>query len=224
MGQVCTICSHVQSLEIDAAFLRGEPARAVAREFGLTEAAVRRHRANHLFEKGPEMVPDAPTRPAESLKAPESQEDARSAAQRLYENEEIERRSQRLAELERQEQDRRERAAAEQKRADALAAARQRLAALRGELPGLDDDIERLIDELAEAIDARMKVEHQLYAALTSAGTPFYGAGFKPHLRQFLSIKLPDYVLGASFDERRGAPLRERDPMAAPDGAPPDVA
>ena len=48
MPQSCTVCEHEKRQEIDDALAAEEPGRAVARRFGLTEAAVRRHRANHL--------------------------------------------------------------------------------------------------------------------------------------------------------------------------------
>jgi hypothetical protein len=166
-----------------------------------------------------EVVSEATGEPEEG-----SEENPQLVAERLYEQEEQETRRSRIAELAQKERGRQEAAAAQRRREEARAAARQRLAALRGELPTLDDEIQRRIDALAEAIAKRTRVERELYAALAGAGTPYYGTGLKPHLRQYLSIKLPEYVPGASFDALRGAPLRERDPMVTMFGAPPDAA
>jgi len=48
MPQSCTICEHERRREIDAALRKGEPGRGLARRYGLAEASVRRHRANHM--------------------------------------------------------------------------------------------------------------------------------------------------------------------------------
>lgn len=47
MAQQCRVCEHPEREAVDAALGAGEPGREVARRFGLTEAGVRRHKANH---------------------------------------------------------------------------------------------------------------------------------------------------------------------------------
>ncbi len=49
MPQVCKICSSPQRAEVDAALIRGDGSnRRIASQLGVSEAAVRRHRASHL--------------------------------------------------------------------------------------------------------------------------------------------------------------------------------
>jgi hypothetical protein len=45
---LCTICSSTDRHAIDVALVSGTPNRRIASQYGLTEAAVRRHRAAHL--------------------------------------------------------------------------------------------------------------------------------------------------------------------------------
>lgn len=49
MPRLCTVCSHAERGEIDAT-LAGEtsPNRRIATRYGLSEAAIRRHRRDHL--------------------------------------------------------------------------------------------------------------------------------------------------------------------------------
>src|SRR5437667_3256730 len=48
MPRVCTVCSHGDRPAINAAPVAGEPKRAIAARFGLSESAVKRHAAEHL--------------------------------------------------------------------------------------------------------------------------------------------------------------------------------
>jgi hypothetical protein len=48
MPQPCTICTNPQRSAIDRALVEATPKRRVASQYGLTEAAVRRHVAAHL--------------------------------------------------------------------------------------------------------------------------------------------------------------------------------
>jgi len=48
MPQPCTICTHTSRPEIDRLIVSGEPNQRVATKFGVTESAIRRHRASHL--------------------------------------------------------------------------------------------------------------------------------------------------------------------------------
>src|SRR5258706_11622938 len=49
LGRHCTVCSHDQHREIDAAILRHATGYLkIARHFGLVLASVQRHAANHL--------------------------------------------------------------------------------------------------------------------------------------------------------------------------------
>jgi hypothetical protein len=48
VGRACTICSHKRRPAIDAALVSGESNRRIATQFQLGEAAVRRHKAEHL--------------------------------------------------------------------------------------------------------------------------------------------------------------------------------
>src|SRR5262245_58144252 len=51
MPQLCTVCHHANSREIDLAVVRGEKSnRDIARQFGVTNAALHRHRIEHLAE------------------------------------------------------------------------------------------------------------------------------------------------------------------------------
>jgi len=43
MPRTCTICTHQQASEINAALLRNEASRRIARRFGASESAVYRH-------------------------------------------------------------------------------------------------------------------------------------------------------------------------------------
>ena len=48
MPRRCTICAHPEREAIDAALVRGEPYRAIAKRHGVSHNAVNRHRAAHL--------------------------------------------------------------------------------------------------------------------------------------------------------------------------------
>lgn len=48
MPQVCTVCTHADHHAIDVALVSRTPNRRIASQYGLTEAAVRRHRVAHL--------------------------------------------------------------------------------------------------------------------------------------------------------------------------------
>jgi len=48
MPRVCTVCAHPERAIIDAALVAGTPNRRIATQHGLSEAAVRRHAAEHL--------------------------------------------------------------------------------------------------------------------------------------------------------------------------------
>ncbi len=47
----CSVCQHPRREEIDECLRQGLPNTAVARILKLSEAAVRRHRANHIVER-----------------------------------------------------------------------------------------------------------------------------------------------------------------------------
>ena len=52
MPRLCTICTHPQREEIDKALVEGKlPNTTISSLFGVTEAALRRHKANHLPEQ-----------------------------------------------------------------------------------------------------------------------------------------------------------------------------
>lgn len=48
MPRVCTICTHPERAEIDAAVVNGAPNRRVAAQYGVAETSLRRHAAHHL--------------------------------------------------------------------------------------------------------------------------------------------------------------------------------
>ncbi len=48
LGRPCSVCTHELHHRIQWRLLRRESRRAIARSFGLSEASVRRHAANHL--------------------------------------------------------------------------------------------------------------------------------------------------------------------------------
>ncbi len=50
MPRACTVCLLPERAAIDAALAGGEPNRRIATQYGLSEAAVRRHRADHIPE------------------------------------------------------------------------------------------------------------------------------------------------------------------------------
>lgn len=48
MARKCSVCQHSQLNEINRAIVRGESKRAIARQYGLSKDAVRRHANNHI--------------------------------------------------------------------------------------------------------------------------------------------------------------------------------
>ena len=48
MPRKCSICTHDDRDAMDAALVRGEANRRIASRFGVCEAAVRRHKADHI--------------------------------------------------------------------------------------------------------------------------------------------------------------------------------
>lgn len=50
MSRQCHVCTHRRRAEIDAELCRGASNKGLARQYGLSEASVRRHRAAHLPE------------------------------------------------------------------------------------------------------------------------------------------------------------------------------
>ena len=52
MPQLCTVCTHARSREIDTAIIAGKLSnRVIARQFAIHHDAVRRHRDEHLIDK-----------------------------------------------------------------------------------------------------------------------------------------------------------------------------
>lgn len=49
MSRVCTICSHAERAQIDAALLAGMPIRSIAFQIGVSHTAIQRHKA-HVSE------------------------------------------------------------------------------------------------------------------------------------------------------------------------------
>ena len=64
MPRRCTVCDYPERHGIDEALVSGAPYRSVAKQFGLSESAVYRHKTEHL--------------PAQLLKAKEVEEAARA--------------------------------------------------------------------------------------------------------------------------------------------------
>jgi hypothetical protein len=50
MGRIGTCCSHPQRQETDRALVEGRGNRRIAARYGLSENAIRRHRAEHIHE------------------------------------------------------------------------------------------------------------------------------------------------------------------------------
>src|SRR5262245_50698377 len=48
MPRTCTVCTHPDREAIDEGLVAGEPNRRIAARHGVTEQAVRRHKAEHL--------------------------------------------------------------------------------------------------------------------------------------------------------------------------------
>ncbi len=52
MPQICTVCSHPKSREVDSLIIAGcDSNRRIASRFKLTDRAVRDHRKNHLRQR-----------------------------------------------------------------------------------------------------------------------------------------------------------------------------
>ena len=62
--RACSVCSKAERWQLGAAIVAGAPNRRIATQYGLTEAAVRKHRASHL--------PLALLKPAEEAQVAES--------------------------------------------------------------------------------------------------------------------------------------------------------
>lgn len=61
MGRLCTVCEHEGRGQINRALVRGsESEREIASRFGLTQAAVDRHRRNHLRPYLAELIREDP--------------------------------------------------------------------------------------------------------------------------------------------------------------------
>lgn len=223
MGQICTICSHPQSLEIDAAIGRGEPGRAIAREFALSEGALRRHKFGHLSERSPDVEPDAPLRAAELSTDPEAPDDVRAVARRRLEAEEAASRAGRLAAFEADEQNRRDRARREQERAAALEAARAEAAEMAARRADLEDRAEAELRPLRRTLEMLEILDKNQTALLSRFGLlPFGQQPVTGLVQYWLRVRLGNFSPGgsipAAMDPHRGAPLRERDPLTkAPD-------
>lgn len=242
MGEVCRVCTHPQLPEIDAALLADEPVRATARMFGLTEASLRRHAANHRMntamnatEEGPEMDHSGPTQPvtaATDLETPN--DDVRSVARRRLEQEEAERRAGRLAALEAEERGRRDRAAAEIERAAALEAAR----AEADELAARRAVVEDRAEIEAATLKATLYEAEDLYVresrVRSRAGVLPPGLQLFPHIVQrWIPSRLGHFAPGgrltAAVDPYGNSSLRGRDPLtktadARVNGEPPPAA
>lgn len=51
MGRVCKTCAHPERPAIERALVCGDSNRSIAARYGLSEASVRRHKADHLPEE-----------------------------------------------------------------------------------------------------------------------------------------------------------------------------
>src|SRR5438093_1818030 len=51
MSRTCTVCRHGELTAIDAGLVGGTPRRELARRYGLSATAVRRHAGAHLTER-----------------------------------------------------------------------------------------------------------------------------------------------------------------------------
>ncbi|PLS84868.1 MAG: hypothetical protein CYG60_15615 [Actinobacteria bacterium] len=61
MGRSCTVCEHEERGQLNRALVRGsESEREIASRFGLTQAAVDRHRRNHLRPYLAELIREDP--------------------------------------------------------------------------------------------------------------------------------------------------------------------
>ena len=67
MARICSVCRHVERNAIDLALVGREPSRAIASRFGLSRAAVSRHRVAHLPATLSQAVTAAEVVKAESL-------------------------------------------------------------------------------------------------------------------------------------------------------------
>ena len=60
MARPCTVCAHSRCAAIHWRLFQQVPRRAIAREFGLSEASVRRHARRHLPESYRRLMARAP--------------------------------------------------------------------------------------------------------------------------------------------------------------------
>ncbi len=51
MTRTCTICTHAQRAEIEAALVAGTPYRDIARRYGMSKDAVMRHASDHVAKQ-----------------------------------------------------------------------------------------------------------------------------------------------------------------------------
>src|SRR5687768_4858980 len=69
MSRPCTVCQHPDRVAIDKALVNGEPNRGIARQWGVSDDAVSRHRAAHLPERLAQAQDAAQTAEATDLLA-----------------------------------------------------------------------------------------------------------------------------------------------------------
>lgn len=67
VGRPCTVCEHDERAEIDRQLVRGVPFRNVSERFGLSTAALHRHKNAHV----PKIVSEAAEREAEEVEEEE---------------------------------------------------------------------------------------------------------------------------------------------------------
>ncbi len=58
MPRVCTICTHPQRKEIEAAFLSGKSFRKIGEQYSVGDNAVRRHKLAHMPKTKRKLYPD----------------------------------------------------------------------------------------------------------------------------------------------------------------------
>jgi len=51
MPRTCTICNHPKRIDIDAAILRSEPLRNLAKQYGASSTALFRHKTDHIAKQ-----------------------------------------------------------------------------------------------------------------------------------------------------------------------------
>lgn len=175
--QACVVCTSPKRDEIDSALAGGEAGRSVARRYELTEASVRRHRANHLGVPRVETLSSAgdagmnpgPGSGEERETVPET---FATVARRRFEEEVAQRERDRISTIERELQETAARERREAEREAARQAALERVEELEAEIARGVDGIWEALGPVTQKIVALRDRERQQSAIRNEFGFP----------------------------------------------------